>query len=299
MEKIKHTTKLVVNTFKRYFKSSVVVLVFLIVFMFLNFVSYAIYTGSITPDPETSQALSEDVDSSSKLALGDCNVLGINLQGRLDTYIPAKEPTDLHDVISSDYISYYIRQAEKDSKIKAIILEIDSLGGSPVAGEEIAHELLNAKKPTVAMIRGAGMSAAYWAATGADVIFASKNSDIGSIGVTYSYLDKVEKNKKEGLTYIELFAGQYKETGNPDKALTTGEKNLIIRDLKIMHNNFIKAVSENRKISFEKVSILADGSSMLGDQAKKSGLIDRIGDRIDVEAYLSEKIGEKSEICWY
>ena len=179
------------------------------------------------------------------------------------------------------------------------MLEIDSGGGSPVAGEEIAHELLNVKKPTVALIRAMGSSAAYWAATGADIIFASKNSDIGSIGVTYSYLDNVEKNKKEGLTYIELFAGQYKETGNPDKALTTGEKDLIVRDLKIMHNNFIKAVSENRNISFEKVSVLADGSSMLGEQAKKSGLIDRIGDRIDVEAYLDEKIGEKAEICWY
>ena len=71
-----------------------------------------------------------------------------------------------------------------------------------------------------------------------------------------------------------------------------------MRDLKIIHSNFIKAVAQNRNLSVEKVSSLADGSSVLGEQAKKLGLIDRIGDLVDVEDYLSEKIGEKVEICW-
>ena len=137
-----------------------------------------------------------------------CNVLGIELHGDLTTYIP---PTDtdedgfaLIDSTASENIIYAINDAENDESIKAIILEVDSYGGFPVAGEEVANALKNANKPTVALIREGGASAAYMAASGADTIFASKNSDVGSIGVTMSYLDYTQQNQKEGLAYVAL-----------------------------------------------------------------------------------------------
>jgi len=232
----------------------------------------------------------------------DCNVAGIELHGDVVTYI---SPGDLDadgnkivDQTASENVLYMINEAEKDEKIKAIILEVDSFGGSGVAGEEIAQALKSAKKPTVALIRGAGDSAAYWAATGAGRIFASKNSDVGSIGVTYSYLDAVEQNKKEGLTYNLLSAGKFKDTGDPDKPLSAEEVKLIMRDVNITHQNFIKAVSDNRKIGIEKVTSIADGSTMLGDMALKNGLIDQIGGSAEVKQYLKEKIGAEVEICW-
>jgi protease-4 len=228
----------------------------------------------------------------------DCNVAGVNLHGQLFTYIPQGESPEFSDAVPADYISYYIKKALKNPDIKAIVLEIDSAGGSPVAGEEIAHLLKTSDKPTVALIRQLGLSAAYWAATGADIIYASRNSDVGSIGVTYSYLDNVGKNQKEGLNYNQLFSGKYKEMGNPDRTLTEEERNLIIRDLKIVHANFIDDVAKNRNLTLNKVTALADGSSILGEQAKKLGLVDEIGDLVDVETYLTEKLGEKVEICW-
>ncbi len=299
MDTIKNITKWIFGIFKRYFKSAVLIIIFIAIFIFLNFVSYAWYNksfGYVTAgDPSTT---SEDSSTDTSFENEDCNVTGINLHGYLMTYFPEKEPLDMSDVASADYILAYIQRANDDEKVKAIVLEVDSGGGSPVAGEEIAHALKNSTKPTVALIRQMGASAAYWASTGANIIFASNNSDVGSIGVTYSYLDNVGKNQKEGLNYLELYVGKYKDMGNPDKVLTTEEKDLIMRDLKIIHNNFIKAVAQNRNLSVDKVTALADGSSVLGEQAKNLGLVDRIGDIIDVEDYLTEKLGEKAVICW-
>ncbi|MEA2088575.1 MAG: signal peptide peptidase SppA [Patescibacteria group bacterium] len=235
----------------------------------------------------------------------NCNISVIKLHGYLITYIQNEnlecsygECQQIADETSSENIISEIKKAEKDNNIKAIILEIDSCGGYPVAAEEVANALKKAKKPTVALIREYGDSAAYYAATGADIIFASKNSDVGSIGVTMSYLDNVKKNQKDGLTYNQLSSGKYKDAFDHNKSLTADEKQLIMRDVKIIHENFIKDVAENRNLDIEKVRKLADGSSMLGQMALENGLIDKIGGIDEVEEYLKEKINKDIKICW-
>lgn len=248
--------------------------------------------GPLIEDDSINQGIEED----------SCNVIGIELHGSLVTYISPenfdKDGNSLVDEIASENIVYAIAQSEKDEKIKAIILEVDSYGGFPVAGEEVSNALKSAKKPTVALIRQAGLSAAYLAAVGANKIFASKNSDVGGIGVTMSYLDYTEQNKKEGLTYNELSSGKFKDTGSPDRKLSAEEIELLMRDIDKSHQNFIEAVAENRGMDIKKVESLADGSSMLGEMALQNGLIDQIGGLSEVEKYLEEKIGEKPEVCW-
>lgn len=227
-----------------------------------------------------------------------CNVLGIELRGELATYILPNNPDAEYDGCASEDILYSIETAEEDASIKAIILEIDSYGGNPVAAEEVAVALKNAKKPTVALIRGAGVSAAYFAATGADIIFASKNSDVGGIGVTMSYLDYSRQDQEDGLTYNQLSSGEFKDAGDPDKPLTAKERDLLMRDVNIMHQNFVEAVAQNRDLDIEKVKILADGATMLGQMAQENGLIDQIGGWPEMQKYLEEKIGQDLEICW-
>ncbi|MCK5466276.1 signal peptide peptidase SppA [Candidatus Parcubacteria bacterium] len=230
-----------------------------------------------------------------------CNVSNIKLQGGLIAYISNEGQNEygdlLWDEIASEDIVRAIEQAENNKNIRAIVLEINSPGGGPVAAEEVANALKRTKKPTVALIREYGLSAAYWSATGADIIFASQNSDVGSIGITMSYLDYAKENEKDGLTYNQLSAGKFKDTGNYDKPLTPEEKELLMRDVNILHENFIKAVSDNRNIDIEKIRELADGSDMLGQMALENNLIDRIGGRYEVEEYLRGKIGEDIEIC--
>lgn len=258
---------------------------------------------------EDEQAISDTInqDSGYNTESGDseepvCNTLGVSLHGFLSSYISndnvSENGKSTEDQVASENIVYAIEQAEKDEKIKAIVLEVDSAGGGGVAAEEVANALKRAKKPTVAWIREQGMSAAYWASTGAEKIFASAMSDVGSIGATYSYLDNYQKNLKEGLTFNSLSTGEFKDTMNPDKPLTAEEKALIMRDLNIANENFIRAVAANRKLDITKVRQLADGSSMPGELALKNGLIDRIGGIYEVKDYLKEKIGEEVELCW-
>ena len=240
---------------------------------------------------------------------GDCNVAAIKLQGVLWTYNIATGQADEDGSgqdwlgagvtqITSESIVQRIEDADRDDNIKAILLEIDSPGGSVVAAEEIANALKRAQKPAVAVIREMGASAAYWSATGADAIFASANSNVGSIGVTMSYLDSAEKNKKDGLSYNQLSSGKFKDAGSYDRPLSEEEKDLFMRDVKILHENFVKAVSRNRGLEIEKVGEMADGSSMTGQAALDAGLIDKIGDTYAARRYLQGKIGKDAELCW-
>lgn len=252
-------------------------------------------------DTGTGEEYTDTTETTVETPSSDCNVVVITLHGELTTYNAPVESSNgdiNNDISTSDDIRDTIDSVEASPAIKAMILEIDSYGGDAVAGEEIANSLKRSTKPTIALIRRQGLSAAYLAATGTDTIFASKNSDVGCIGVTMSYLDNTQKNIKDGLTYNQLSTGKFKDSGDPDKPLTIEERKLFERDLNIMHNNFITAVAENRKMSIAKVKQLADGSSMLGDQALQNGLIDKIGDIYDVQDYLKQQLNEDIELCW-
>ena len=241
------------------------------------------------------------VSDSADTIKDNCNVAGINIHGTIMTYTPKHAENDTnfdYDITASEDIIYSINQANANPNIKSILVEIDSSGGYPVAGEEMANVIKNSEKPVIGLIRENGASAAYWAISGADKIFASKNSNVGSIGVTQSYLTNLKKNNKDGYEYQQLSVGKFKDAGSSDKPLTQEEKNLFVRDLNIIYQNFIEAVSVNRNIPIEKVKSFADGSTMLGEKAKELGMIDEIGGINEVENYLEKTIGEKPEICW-
>jgi protease-4 len=226
----------------------------------------------------------------------DCNIRKIDIAGDISSY--ATESEGGYIAVSSDNIIKTLEDVEKDNSISGILLAIDSYGGAPVASEEIARAILESKKPTVAWIRDAGTSGAYLIATGTKRIFAAKSSDIGSIGVILSYTDVTNKNKRDGVTYNQIVAGKFKDTGSENKKLTAEEKALLQRDVDITYENFIKMVAENRKMDIAKVRELADGSTMMGEMALEKGLIDEIGGLPEVKKYLSEQIGEEAVICW-
>ena len=230
-----------------------------------------------------------------------CNVQGVKLHGSLYTY--RNEASDgsgqsSKDIASAEEITSAIDKANKNTSIKAILLEVDSSGGSGVGGWDIAEALKHSTKPTVAMIGDRGDSAAYLASTGARYIVAASGSDVGDIGVTMSYVGNADKNAQDGLTFYQLSAGKYKDAGDPDKPLTADEQKLFMRDVNISYNDFVKYVSENRHLDIKNVTALADGSSMLGQMAKDNGLIDQVGGIYDVENYLQKQIKTNVNICW-
>jgi len=279
------------NLFNSY-KQNLAIISILVLFFLISLVSNYAYNFI----PLSNSSDTEDSE------YYDCNVQGIFLRGDMYTYIP----TDLdgyplegyEGAVSSEEISYLIGEAEYDDNIRAILIEVDSYGGSPLAGEEISNDIKYATKPVVVYIRESGVSAAYLAISSADQIFASKMSNVGSIGVTMSYLDYSSQNRQQGISFVQLSTGKFKDSGSPDKPITQEEKNLFMRDLNIMQDIFIQSVSENRNISIEEVKSIADGSSVLGEQAIELGLIDQIGDYYSAGDYISELIGEEVSDCW-
>lgn len=226
-----------------------------------------------------------------------CNVVAFDINGYLSVYMPLD--TEGYDVTSSDEVLAGLRQASKTPHIKAILLSVDSPGGDGVAGEEIANAIKALEMPSVAVIRSIGASSAYWAASGADRIFASRISDIGSIGVTASYLDESIKNARDGYIYVELSSTKYKDVGDPSRPLSTEERAIVLSDLKKIHEVFVDNVAVNRNIEREKVAQLANGLTYLGSDALEYGLIDEIGDLVSATDYISQQIGEEVELCWY
>ncbi len=283
-------------SFKKIVRFFVILVIFLGAFIIIK--EEVMYQFSWGVYSDSDYYADEDYSGSS----GECNTLGIELHGNIVTYITPdsfnQEGNLIYDESASQDIVAALENAVINEEIKAIILEIDSYGGSPVAAEEIEQAIKRVNKPIVVLVRDGATSAAYWVASGADIIFASAMSDVGSIGVTFSYLDNYQKNTKEGLTYNSLSTGKFKDYGDPDKPLTNEERKLIMRDLNIIYDKFIETVATNRNLDINKVKLLADGSSMPGQMALENGLIDRIGGMTEVKEYLKEKIGEEVDVCW-
>ena len=206
----------------------------------------------------------------------------LQLNGKIVPYFTNEDEAETS---SAEFVSC-LELIKEDGFIEGVVIEISSYGGSPYASTEIMNAIKNMGKPTVAVIRGSAASGGYLIASATDRIFANEVSEIGGIGVTMSYLDYSQKNKKEGIVFHELSTAKFKNYGDPDKPLTSEEKELIMRDLKIMHEAFVKNVSKNRGIEIEKVEKLADGSTMLGKMAKENGLIDEMGDTKSAKAWL-------------
>ena len=254
---------------------------------------YGYYFGEYSEYPEYSAACPEY-----------SNVAVINIHGEIVTYLTDQSSSEelastIPDLVSSEEIVAYIDEIEADSNIEALIVEIDSYGGSPVASEEIADALTRMTKPTIAVIREGAASGAYLIASAVDKIYASEMSNVGSIGITMSYLDYSQQNRQDGITYQQLSSGKFKDTGDPDKVLTTEEKELLMRDIKILHEAFVKRVAENRGLDIGQVEKLADGSMMLGMAAKENGLIDEIGNITDAQEWIRSELGIESELCVY
>ena len=239
-----------------------------------------------------------------------CNVVDLHIYGNIVgtlSEIPMSDVISVGDgngtlltpkyTVASD-VRYNLDQAAADPSIKGLLVDIDSSGGDAQAGQEIAQLIQKFGKPTVAVIHGMGASSAYLIASASGKIYAFENSEVGSIGVTSSYIGQYEKDKRDGLTYEQLSSGPFKDTFSPDKPLTSAERALIMRDVKIMRDTFVKSVAAYRRQPLEKIDALADGSTLLGKAALENGLIDEIGGRSDAVAFLEKQIGEPMSPCF-
>ncbi len=190
---------------------------------------------------------------------------------------------------SSKTIIEFIEEASKDAQIEAIVLEINSPGGSAVASDEIATAVKSVSKPVVAYIREVGASGGYWVASSTDYIVAQRMSITGSIGVISSYLEFSGLMDEYGVGYEKLIAGKYKDIGTPFRKLQNDERTILQGKLNLIHDFFIEEVAQNRKLPLAKVQESATGEFFLGVEAKKLGLVDVLGNKDTVKSYLEQQ----------
>lgn len=184
-----------------------------------------------------------------------------------------------------------IHQYLDDDGVKAIILRIDSPGGGVGPSQEIHREVIKVKekKKIVTSMGSVAASGGYYIACASDLIVANPGTITGSIGVLMEFTNIEELFKKIGIKGVVLKSGDLKDIGSPFREMTPEEKRIIQEVIDNVHQQFIKAVAEGRKLDRAKVTQIADGRILTGEQAKQLGLVDRIGnldDAIDATAKL-------------
>jgi protease IV len=187
-------------------------------------------------------------------------------------------------LVSSEQVVDELNDYAEDGSIKAIVIRIDSPGGGVVVSQEIFNAVKNAKKEGKKIVVSMGTVAAsggYYVAAAADKIVANPGTLTGSIGVKMEFANVEKLLEKIGVKGMIVKAGEYKDMGSPFRDMTDQEKKLLQGVIDDVHNQFIEAVAEGRRLPTADVRAIADGRIFTGRQALDLKLVDQMGDLAD------------------
>lgn len=185
-------------------------------------------------------------------------------------------------------------EIENDPSAKALIVVLDTPGGTAVGGEAIYHKLrkISKKKPVVAVMRTMCTSAGYMIAIGAQRIFALDSTLTGSIGVILQAAEFTDMAQKLGITPITVKSGENKAAPSPTEKFTPQQREIIKQVVEDFYGTFLDMVAKARGMSREEVVAVAqEGRVYSGRQAKENGLIDQIGGEEEALEWLSKEKG--------
>ncbi len=180
------------------------------------------------------------------------------------------------DTFSDDIISQ-LESAAKNEKIKAVVLEIDSPGGTVVGSREISNAIEEFDKPVITWMRENAASGAYWISVSTDHIVADPATITGSIGVTGSYLQFSGLMDDYNVSYERFVSGEYKDTGSPYKEVSDQERAYLQNKINLLNDMFIEHVADARGLTESYVRGQATGEIFLGTEALNRKLIDSLG----------------------
>jgi protease-4 len=206
--------------------------------------------------------------------------------------------------ISSEIFAEEIRKARKDKKIKAIVLRVNSPGGSVLASEVIWREMMEAKKakPLYVSMGEVAASGGYYIAAPADTIVAQPNTITGSIGIFGLWFNVEELlNEKLGVTTDVVATGEYSDFMNPARKMTEVERMIVQNSVEDGYKTFIKRVADGRKMNPDSVKAVASGRVWTGAQAKDRGLVDVLGGLETTIKIAADRIkaGEDYRVVYY
>ena len=192
---------------------------------------------------------------------------------------------------TSEEISKSIQDAADDKNVKAIVLRINSGGGTPAAAQEIVAEIKKAQehKPVVVSMGDVAASAAYYISAPADHIIANPDTMTGSIGVIWVFENSSQYFDEEGVEFYVAKSGDFKDMGANWRGLSDGEKQYSEEVVLEAFDRFVDEIASGRGLSRSEVKDMADGRIYTGSRAVELGLVDETGnlyDAIDVAAKL-------------
>ncbi len=202
------------------------------------------------------------------------------------------------ETIGSEGIAKALRKAREDDKIKAVVLRINSPGGSSLASDVMWREiqLTKQKKPVVASMSDYAASGGYYMAMGCDKIVAHPTTLTGSIGVFGLWFNvKDLLNDKLGVTIDGVKTNSYSDIGLPTRNMSDYERQWFQKRTESVYEDFTGKVAKGRKMDIDAVKKIASGRVWTGEQAKQNGLVDELGgleDAIDIAAKLAKIKGD-------
>ncbi len=193
-----------------------------------------------------------------------------------------------------------IDQVRRDRNFKAVVVDIDSPGGSAAASEVLYRSLRRTAqdKPVVAYVRGTGASGAYYLASAANIIMALPSALVGSIGVIYMRPVIQDLLERMGVRVNVFSAGRLKGMTGFWRSPTSEEESKFQDLISQVYDNFVESVSEGRKMPADQVRELATGEIFTAKTALEKGLIDRLGDFDDALEAAAELGKTKPRPVW-
>ncbi len=203
--------------------------------------------------------------------------------------------------MGAETVADMLNKARKDSSIKAVVLRVDSGGGSALASDIIARELSRFKedkKPIVVSMANVAASGGYWIATDADKIVANSSTVTGSIGVFTGKMNFARLFKTLGINTESVKIGEHADAFSEARPFTEDEKKIMQNSAQTLYRIFLERVSAGRNINIVKVDEIAQGRVYSGKKAKELKLIDEIGGldkAIEIAKSLAELKNKKVE----
>lgn len=194
--------------------------------------------------------------------------------------------------IGSEKISRAIRTAREDDKVKAVVLRVNSPGGSALASDVIWREVVLTKevKPIIVSMGDLAASGGYYISTAADSIFAQPNTITGSIGV-FGIIPNMQGffNDKLGITFDVVKTGEFSDLGSINRPLTAQEEAIIQRSVNQIYETFTQKVADGRNKEQSYIDSIGQGRVWSGSQALELGLVDKLGGIDDAIAAAASK----------
>jgi protease-4 len=200
----------------------------------------------------------------------------------------ASQESSSSAVVTPEEIGDLLDQAAQDPNVRAVVLRVESPGGSVVASNEIYRALLAFDKPIVVSMGDLAASGGYYISCAAQHIVANPDTLTGSIGVISEFPNVAGLLEKVGVEVIVIASGPSKDLGSPYREMTAEERALWAGIIQEVYDGFVQVVAEGRDLPVEQVRELADGRVYTGRQALEVGLVDELGTLDDAVARAAE-----------